>query len=1285
MLYAAQVNSKTMARVTPHIPKDVPKERLAQQAEIALASFKAGVCVSANLSIGQFDSHQNNDVDQMKLIPEFLAGIAYVIRRAEALKIRDKLVIVIQSEMGRTPTYNKGNGKDYWSIGSVMFLAPGIKGNRVIGATDEKQFGVNLNPATLALDKKKGLKIRPEHIHEALREFAGIATHAHAKKFPLGLTEKEKLRGLWGCGPCRRLPAAVLGVECLSVARIAVARRRRLEARRHGRWLRELGDCDGATGCYSPSDIPMASDNRISLPDSLRAQFAALERALWRTETTHAVAGGVAALAASFALLFLCDRVGDTPKALRTALLLAGLAGAAWFAVRWCRSWIWQRRDLRALSNVVQHGHRRLGDRLLGIVELAEEKQRPQNMSLALCRAAIRQVSADAAKFDFLEVVNSRPARLASIALAAGLVPVVLAFAVAPAAGWNALQRWAVPVAGIPRYTFITLENVPAQLVVPHGEPFELVAKVTYRSFWKPASASGRFELQSKLSAPVKNGSAKLTIPGQTQNGSLRVRLGDATHTIAVKPLHRPALKQLAANVALPAYLQYPATNQVVQNATLPVLEGSRVTLAGTATRPLASAEVTVDKTEPVSLLLSGEKFNSGSLKLDASSQATFDWRDEFGLKPIAPWLLALRPMKDGAPRVDLGDLGMEVSILETDVLPLRFSASDDFGVREGAVTSEIVASLDPTNTPAIAQFRKSATGAQERRFTNTFMFSPTVMRIPADSVVEVKGLATDFLPGREPAESVTHRINIVSLSKHAELVRQQLDALFAQVEEVTRKEEAITAATRELMGLPEDKLKSDEAAKKAGEQADEQARNAAQLDRIAEQGQDIVREAMRNPTLTQQTLREWTQNLAQMKSLAKGDMKDAQQALQKAQESSEAKDRADEATKALEAEEKALEKLQALQKKMNDGLDNLQALTLSQRLKKLSESEKGLGEQLGKVVGETIGLLPSELPERYKKINTSLAGDQGGVKVEAEKVVAEMSRFFDRTQRANYGEVAKEMKEVNTPNELDRVRGLIDANISMDAMGNLATWTKRFAGWSKKLEPPEEESGGGEGEGQPKEDKLLKMLMAAIRLRGGEMRVLQQTMLLEEEKAQNPRYAEGALKVGEQQRALRGDLTKLQMSNDIEEAKEFLLNTQDGMRDAESALFDKLTGDPAQKPENDALLNLTDLINLINEQAKRQKPKDGQQQQQAQAEAEMMMQMAQQEAQIGMKPGQQPGGPNQNGGNTDKASAGTVGDARGAEAAARRTGKGSGVTRQVPAEFREALENFFKAVEAKP
>src|SRR4051812_28347842 len=168
MLYAAQVNSKAMQRITPWIPAKIPKERLAQQAEIALASFKAGVCVSANLSIGQFDSHANNDKDQMKLIPEFLAGIAHLLRRAGGVKIREQLVVVVQSEMGRTPDYNKGEGKDHWSVGSALFLGKGVKGNRVVGATDEKQFAVPLDAATLKLekDKDKGVRVRPEHLHQ---------------------------------------------------------------------------------------------------------------------------------------------------------------------------------------------------------------------------------------------------------------------------------------------------------------------------------------------------------------------------------------------------------------------------------------------------------------------------------------------------------------------------------------------------------------------------------------------------------------------------------------------------------------------------------------------------------------------------------------------------------------------------------------------------------------------------------------------------------------------------------------------------------------------------------------------------------------------------------------------------------------------------------------------------------------------------------------------------------------------------------------------------------------
>jgi hypothetical protein len=40
--------------------------------------------------------------------------------------------------------------------------------------------------------------VRPEHVHEALREMAGIADHPASKKFPLGVKPEEKLKAFWG-------------------------------------------------------------------------------------------------------------------------------------------------------------------------------------------------------------------------------------------------------------------------------------------------------------------------------------------------------------------------------------------------------------------------------------------------------------------------------------------------------------------------------------------------------------------------------------------------------------------------------------------------------------------------------------------------------------------------------------------------------------------------------------------------------------------------------------------------------------------------------------------------------------------------------------------------------------------------------------------------------------------------------------------------------------------------------------------------------------------------------
>ena len=124
-------------------------------------------------------------------------------RRAEEVGLRDRIVVIIQSEMGRTPWYNGTGGKDHWSINSMMAMGPGIDGDRVVGSTSVDpetgfdQSAASIDPVTLD-DRADGIRIRPQHIQLAQRELFGIADHPLAARFDLGVPEEERLVDLFG-------------------------------------------------------------------------------------------------------------------------------------------------------------------------------------------------------------------------------------------------------------------------------------------------------------------------------------------------------------------------------------------------------------------------------------------------------------------------------------------------------------------------------------------------------------------------------------------------------------------------------------------------------------------------------------------------------------------------------------------------------------------------------------------------------------------------------------------------------------------------------------------------------------------------------------------------------------------------------------------------------------------------------------------------------------------------------------------------------------------------------
>jgi hypothetical protein len=1016
----------------------------------------------------------------------------------------------------------------------------------------------------------------------------------------------------------------------------------------------------------------------VALPEALRQQFAQVERRLWRVESTVAVCCVAGGLMVSFLVLFVSDRVWDTPGWLRLTLLLCGLAVAALAAVRWARRWVWQRRDLRSLANLVQKKYRRLGDRLLGIVELANEERHNANFSPALYHAAINQVADEARGYDFGQSVSTRTSRKMAL-LAAGLAAcLALLFGVLPQPGWNALVRWALPAAKVPRFTLVTLDGLPAELIVPHGEPFSIAATVHYRSFWKPHRAWALWPRQPDIESNVQDGQVRLQVPGKVENGVLEVRVGDASAGVKIQPTYRPSLQELTAHIQLPGYLHYPDQDQILQNASMLAVEGSKVAFQGKVSRSLATALMQSGGEYPAELRIQGDSFTTAQTQPDGQAQYTFNWRDNLGLTNAVPLRLSVEMQPDAPPVPEIVDMPGEIAVLNSDVLNIHLRALDDFGVHDLGLTWNMTAD-SPPSAVATTEVKTQPSSAHVKEAEKVFLWSPSMFRIPADSTVELQGFARDYFPDRERSRTTVYRIRVLSPEEHAELVRQQLETVLAQVEEVTRLQEKIVAGLGEVKDA--EKMAPTEKAARLGQTKDNQTQNAANLDELSDKGERAVREAMKNPLLNEETIRQWTQSMQQMRQLSQQKMPAAANTMQSAQQNSGTKPQ--EMADAMQQAEDILKELAKMQSKANQHLDNLQALTLAQRLRKVGGEEKDIGGQLFDSASNTIGLLPSDLPEKLKSFENGLVRDQSAAQKQTTTLQSELSRFFERTQKPEYGAVNKEMKDTHTGDELDRLGGLIENNIGLEASDNLGQWSARFQKWADKLEPKNSGSGSGSGSGSQKKNDLTEQLIALLRLRENEVNLHDQTTLLDQNKGAADSYQQRAATLAGSQEKMAGDLNGIHEKTAVPQLDSAFADTAGTMKDVLTLLRQPQTGQPADGAEVKTIDSLSDLINLINEQAQHSQSQSSlSQSASADEEMQFLMQMSRNPANAKAFAVQPNRGSSSPGGTTSRANGRSLGNAAGKDADGRSVNQAAGIIEHAPVEFRDALENYYHGLE---
>jgi len=123
--------------------------KFGQSCLLASRLVEAGVRFVTVTNTG-WDTHTNNfKQTRENLLPPLDQGLSALFERLAARGLLDSTAVYVTGEFGRTPKINPKAGRDHWPRAfSVLMGGGGMKGGRVIGASDDQGMGPAGDPIT---------------------------------------------------------------------------------------------------------------------------------------------------------------------------------------------------------------------------------------------------------------------------------------------------------------------------------------------------------------------------------------------------------------------------------------------------------------------------------------------------------------------------------------------------------------------------------------------------------------------------------------------------------------------------------------------------------------------------------------------------------------------------------------------------------------------------------------------------------------------------------------------------------------------------------------------------------------------------------------------------------------------------------------------------------------------------------------------------------------------------------------------------------------------------------